>query len=173
MNGTIVVNNSGLRFTSERFEMAGDILAQDDGVVYAIFGEDNLNENMKELKVLGFLYEADSAEELAKVLGIDSDNLVTTIEAWNDGEDEMFGRETSSKLEGKLYAYKYSVGAHYFMGGITINANTEVLDTDGNIIEGLYAAGEVTGGFHGTQRIDGSGTGDAFVFGRIAGNNVG
>ena len=45
-----------------------------------------------------------------------------------------------------------------------------VLDQNEAVIPGLYAAGEVTGGFHGTKRVDGSGTGDAFVFGYVAGN---
>ena len=72
-------------------------------------------------------------------------------------------------MEGTLYGFKYGVGAHYFMGGILIDGQTRVLDEEENPIEGLYAAGEVTGGFHGTQRIDGSGIGDSFTFGRIAG----
>ena len=58
------------------------------------------------------------------------------------------------------------------MGGILINENTQVLDENEQPIENLYAAGEVTGGFHGTQRIDGSGIGDSFVFGRIAGREL-
>lgn len=68
-----------------------------------------------------------------------------------------------------LYAYNFGVGAHYFMGGILIDADTYVMNTDGQPINGLFAAGEVTGGFHGTTRVDGSGTGDAIVFGRISG----
>ena len=55
------------------------------------------------------------------------------------------------------------------MGGLLINENTQVLNEADEPIPGLYAAGEVTGGFHGTTRIDGSGTGDAFVFGHLAG----
>lgn len=55
-------------------------------------------------------------------------------------------------------------------GGILINGQTQVLNTQGNPIAGLYAAGEVTGGFHGTYRVDGCGTADAFVFGRLAGS---
>ena len=58
------------------------------------------------------------------------------------------------------------------MGGILIDETTRVLDENEQPIEGLYAAGEVTGGFHGTQRVDGSGTGDAIVFGMIAGHTV-
>ena len=56
------------------------------------------------------------------------------------------------------------------MGGQLINPQTQVLDTEGNPIPGLYAAGEVTGGLRGTQRVDGTGLGDSFTFGRIAGN---
>ena len=55
------------------------------------------------------------------------------------------------------------------MGGLVIDTKTRVIDIYGNVIPGLYAAGEVTGGFHGTTRVDGSGTGDAFVFGHLAG----
>lgn len=58
------------------------------------------------------------------------------------------------------------------MGGILINEDTQVLDENEEPIENLYAAGEVTGGFHGTQRIDGSGIGDSFVFGRISGKKL-
>jgi succinate dehydrogenase/fumarate reductase flavoprotein subunit len=65
-----------------------------------------------------------------------------------------------------------SPGIHYFMGGILINDQTQVVKEDGSVIDGLYAAGEVTGGFHGTFRVDGSGLGDSFVFGRIAGRET-
>ena len=68
-----------------------------------------------------------------------------------------------------LYAYNFGVGAHCFMGGILTDTDTHVMNTDSQPINGLFAAGEVTGGFHGTTRVDGSGTGDAIVFGRIAG----
>ncbi|MBQ7486629.1 MAG: FAD-binding protein, partial [Clostridia bacterium] len=75
-----------------------------------------------------------------------------------------------TEISGKLYGYQSGVGAHYFMGGLLINEQTQVMNTEGSPIPGLYAAGEVTGGFHGRQRVDGSGLGDSFVFGRIAGN---
>ncbi len=60
---------------------------------------------------------------------------------------------------------------HHTMGGIKVNANTEVLDEAGNVIPGFYAAGEATGGLHGGNRLGGNAVADAFVFGRIAGNN--
>jgi flavocytochrome c len=177
LNGTIYVNNAGERFVAEAFEIPDAILEQENGEVYAVFTEENLNDTMKELMDIGYVVSGDSAEELAEQLGIDADGLNAAIDTWNadaasTGTDSVFGREEITPLEGTLYGYKFGVGAHYFMGGILIDEDTHVLNTDGNVIEGLYAAGEVTGGFHGTQRVDGSGTGDSIVFGRIAGHSA-
>ena len=55
------------------------------------------------------------------------------------------------------------------MGGLKINTSTEVLDTNGNVIPGLFAAGEVTGGVHGANRLGGTAVTDIIVYGRIAG----
>jgi flavocytochrome c len=177
LNGTIYVNNAGERFAAESFEIPDAILAQDNGEVYAVFTEENLNDTMRELMNIGYVVSADSAEDLASQLGIDAAGLAAAIETWNadaaaTGTDSAFGRENITPLEGTLYGYKFGVGAHYFMGGILIDENTHVLNTDGNVIDGLYAAGEVTGGFHGSQRVDGSGTGDSIVFGMVAGHSA-
>lgn len=115
--------------------------------------------------------------ELAANLGLPEDALTATIEQWNTdcgkGTDSQFSRtDNLNPLTGKLYGYRFGAGAHYFMGGILINENTQVMNTEGSPIAGLYAAGEVTGGFHGTFRVDGCGTADAFVFGRIAGETA-
>ncbi len=172
----VVVNESGERFTAEGFEIGDAILSQPEGVAYMIFDENALNDDLKQMLSSGFVQEASDAQELAEKLGIDGDTLQKTVDAYNedvsDGTDDQFGKKDAATLEGKLYGFKYGVGAHYFMGGILINENTQVLDEDENPIEGLYAAGEVTGGFHGTQRIDGSGIGDSFTFGRIAGKTM-
>ena len=61
---------------------------------------------------------------------------------------------------------------HHTMGGLVINTNAEVLDTNGNAIAGLFAAGEVTGGIHGTNRLGSDAIADIAVFGRIAGQNA-
>ena len=74
--------------------------------------------------------------------------------------------------EGPWYACKKVATVHHTMGGLKINTNTEVIDTNGNVIPGLYAAGEVTGGIHGSNRIGGNAVADIFVFGRIAGNTA-
>ena len=58
------------------------------------------------------------------------------------------------------------------MGGLVINTNAEVLDTNGNAIAGLFAAGEVTGGIHGTNRLGSDAIADIAVFGRIASQNA-
>ena len=58
------------------------------------------------------------------------------------------------------------------MGGVQINTNTEVLDTSGNVIEGLYAAGEVTGGIHGANRLGGNAIVDTVVYGKTAGEQA-
>ena len=63
-------------------------------------------------------------------------------------------------------------GRHHTMGGLKINTNTEVLDASGNAIPGLYAAGEVTGGVHGANRLGGNAVADIIVFGRIAGQQA-
>lgn len=170
----LYVNNSAERFAAEGFEIPDAILAQDKGEVYCVFDESGMNDTMQTLLKNGIIFEAENAEQLAEQLGIDGKKLAETIDAFNedikDGKDDAFGREQNlNPVEGTLYGYRFGVGAHYFMGGILINENTEVLDTEGNVIEGLYAAGEVTGGFHGTFRVDGSGLGDSFTFGRIAG----
>jgi fumarate reductase flavoprotein subunit len=58
------------------------------------------------------------------------------------------------------------------MGGVEINTDTEVLDADGNVIPGLYAAGESTGGIHGNNRLGGNAYPDIMTFGRLAGQNA-
>ncbi len=58
------------------------------------------------------------------------------------------------------------------MGGLVINTDTQVLDTDNNVIDGLFAAGEVTGGVHGANRLGGNAVADFVVFGRIAGTQA-
>ena len=125
----------------------------------------------------GLIVSASTPEELAEKLGISAEGLSASIAKWNEdaatgGVDTVYGREKLQPIDGTLYGYQVGVGAHYFMGGLLINEKTQVLNTEGTPIEGLYAAGEVTGGFHGRQRVDGSGLGDSFVFGRIAGNEI-
>lgn len=172
----VIVNRDAQRFTAEGFEIGNAILAQPEGAAYMIFREDQISEPMQNIINAGYVASADTAKELAEALGLDGDALQATVDAYNadvaDGTDDAFGKKDPLPLEGKLYGFKYGVGAHYFMGGILIDEFTHVLDNEENPIPGLYAAGECTGGFHGSQRIDGSGIGDSFTFGRIAGRSI-
>ena len=172
----VIVNDNAERFTAEGFEIGDAILSQPEGNAYMIFREDQISEPMQNIINGGYVASADTAAELGEALGLDGEALQAAVDAYNedvaDGTDDAFGKENPLPLEGTLYGFKYGVGAHYFMGGILINDKTQVLDEDENPIDGLYAAGEVTGGFHGTQRIDGSGIGDSFTFGRIAGREL-
>jgi len=172
----VIVNDNAERFTAEGFEIGDAILEQPDGNAYMIFREDQISEDMQNIINAGYVASAETAAELGEALGLDGEALQASVDAYNedvaDGTDDAFGKQDPLPLEGTLYGFKYGVGAHYFMGGILIDEHTRVLDEDENPIEGLYAAGEVTGGFHGTQRIDGSGIGDSFTFGRIAGREI-
>ena len=70
------------------------------------------------------------------------------------------------------YAVKVAPGVHHTMGGVEINTSAQVISTQGEAIPGLFAAGEITGGVHGGNRIGGNAVADIVVFGRIAGNSA-
>ena len=97
-----------------------------------------------------------------------------------EGQEDEFGRtlftDNAQKNNGiddaPFYAAARVPTVHHTMGGVKINLNTEVIDTEGNVIPGLYAAGEVTGGIHGSNRLGGNALTDTVVFGRTAGANA-
>ena len=80
---------------------------------------------------------------------------------------------TSDLSKTPYYAVQIAPGIHHTMGGVEVNTKYEVLDKDGNVIPGLYAAGEVTGGIHGANRLGGNAVTDIVVFGRNAAKNAG
>lgn len=90
------------------------------------------------------------------------------------GEDPAFGKTSFAfKVEkGPFFATPRKPALHHTMGGLTIDTDAHVLDTEGNVITGLYAAGEVTGGIHGGNRLGGNAVADCLTFGRIAGSNA-
>ena len=91
-----------------------------------------------------------------------------------DKEDPVFGRTLFDRpIEvGPFYATPRAPSIHHTMGGLLINPQAQVMAQDGTAIEGLYAAGEVTGGIHGSNRLGGNATADVLTYGRIAGNSV-
>ncbi len=194
VDSIIFVNAEGNRFTAEdgrRDDICQAALAQTDSMFYAIESWDgNDGETLDTLVTNNFvtyteeieqgnMFIADTLEELAEQLGMDPDNLVAAVEAYNASVDagateDEFGRTTFiNKLEtGPYIAVPRKPAAHHTMGGVEINEEAEVLNTDGEVIEGLFAAGEVTGGIHGGNRVGGNAIVDTVVFGKIAGENA-
>lgn len=124
----------------------------------------------------GYVKKANTLEELAKEIGVPKENLEATIKTWNEAiknkKDTEFGRTTAMEYDlskGPFYAITIAPGVHYTMGGVKINAKTEVLNKENQPILGLYAAGEVTGGLHGQNRIGGNSVAEIIIFGRQAG----
>ncbi|MGI5172802.1 flavocytochrome c [Treponema sp. OMZ 840] len=186
--GLIYVNKDGKRFVNEvgmRDARAEGILAQ-GGVAYAIYNQEvadrlHLEEKFKDeyAKTLadGVFFKANTLEEVAKRFDINAENLVKTMDAYNKGistNTDEFGRTTSmvTMKTGPWFILKGVVSVHHTMGGIEINEKAQVLDVNGNIIPGLYAAGEITGGIHGNNRVGTCAISDIVVFGRIAGSNA-
>ena len=128
------------------------------------------------------MYEADSIEGLAAAIGVPAENLVKTVADYNAaveaGVPDEFGREynvsntynlATNKIEGeKFYAIRLHALCVMTLGGVTANENMQVLDENGNVIPGLYAAGEVVGGIWGKFVSGGTGVMGPIVFGRIA-----
>ncbi len=187
---SIIVNLEGERFVSEldtRDVMSEAILNQTGQVCYEVIDstaweKDKIEEHhggeVEYMYAMNELVKADTLEEAAEFFGIDAEALVETVEKYNSyvdsGVDEDFGR---GSLNGKIetapfYIVVATPAVHHTMGGVQINTDAEVIDTDGNVIDGLYAAGEVTGGIHGTNRLGSCAIADITVFGRIAGANA-
>ena len=185
--GGILVNAEGKRFCNDlatRDAVSNAELEQPGAYAYIIFDQrivDDLKSCQKYIKN-GLTVSADNYEDLAKAMGLEGDaiqNFVDTMDTWNAavaaGEDKEFGRSNGMDADlstAPYYAIKIAPGIHHTMGGLKINTDAEVLDTQGNVIPGLYAAGETTGGVHGGNRIGGNAVCDFVVFGRIAGNNA-
>ena len=184
-----LVNKEGERFMAEdgrRDTMTAALLAQTDAYAYVITGYDENHKDfitsinywgdvIDELVETGRVFRADTIEELAEQIGIDPAVLKETHDKFNAAVesvvDEEFGRTLfGSKIEtGPFFASPRVPTVHHTMGGIEINLSGEVFNKDGEVIEGLYAAGEVTGGIHGKSRLGGNALVDIHVFGRTAG----
>lgn len=107
-------------------------------------------------------------------------SLAATISNYNtyvvNGSDPEFGRKASEMpralSEGPYFAVEVGPAIHHTMGGIKINTQAEVLNSKNQVIPGLYAAGEVTGGVHGGNRLGGNAVADICVFGKIAADSA-
>lgn len=182
-DGAILVNSNGQRFTDEvgtRDAVSAAEIKQPGSFAYLIVDQamvDASNVIQGYIKK-GYTTQGESYATLAEALQIDPTAFETTMNEWNAAveakTDSQFGRTSfASPLNtAPYYAIKVTPGVHHTMGGLKINSEAEVLTADGNKIPGLFAAGEVTGGVHGANRLGGNAVADFVVFGRIAGKQA-
>lgn len=190
VGGALLVNKEGKRFVEElgtRREISMAIKAQTDYVGYVLWDETSnektgtMKSNPEEAKSLfdrGLMVKADTLEELADHFGIDKDALLETVKTFNENSAKKEDPEFNLRMLGwqvkdaPFYMMKAAPAVHHTMGGLKINTDAQVLNKDGEWIDGLYAAGEVTGGIHGSNRLGSVAMADITVFGRIAGENA-
>ena len=190
----IFVNKSGLRYGDEggrRDDMTRDLFAQEDALMWIVMDSDtyptgdelnNFGETANQLVEAGRAVKADTLEELAEKMGVPAENLIATITEYNrhciggdlEGQPDEFGRTLFGPAidNGPFYAGARVPTVHHTMGGVRIDTECHVYTENGEIIENLYAAGEVTGGIHGANRLGGNALADTIVFGRIAGESA-
>jgi fumarate reductase flavoprotein subunit len=196
----IFINLEGNRFVNEggrRDDMTLALFEQPETKMYIVMDSDtypegneknNFGESIADLVASGRALKADSLEELATLMNVPVENLMASVEDYNrycqggdmEGQTDSFGRTLFTDTAGvnngiddaPYYAAVRVPTVHHTMGGVQINEHAQVIDTNGAIISGLFAAGEVTGGIHGTNRLGGNALTDTVTFGRIAGTSA-
>lgn len=182
-SGAILVNSEGKRFYNEmgtRDKVSEAELKQPGGFAWVVFDQKvyDANKAVAKYEKADLVKKGASTAELAAAIAVDPATLQTQVEAYNaitsTGAVDEFGRTEGciAFTEGNMYAIKVAPGIHHEMGGIKINTKNEALDASGKPIPGLYAAGEVTGGVHGDNRIGGNAVCDITVFGKNVGEVV-
>lgn len=191
VGGSILVNQEGKRFVEElerRDVISMAIKNQTGNAAYQFCDEAQVKlsgvaehhaDEMNYLFNNKLLVKANTIKEAADFFGIDAAELEKTVEKYNqyakNGKDLEFnkrGKLTPFEAKGPFYIMKAVPAVHHTMGGVKIDENARVINTKGEIIKGLYGAGEVTGDIHGTNRLGSDAIADITVFGRIAGQNV-
>lgn len=190
VGGALLVNKEGKRFVEElatRREISLAIKAQTDSVGYLMWDEVSSEktgtivshaDEAKSLYDRGLLVKANTIEELADHFSLDKDQLKKTVEEFNKNSKEKKDPEFNLRMLGwtiekaPFYMLKALPAVHHTMGGLEINTKAQVINKDGKPIEGLFAAGEVTGGIHGKNRLGSVALADITVFGRIAGEQA-
>lgn len=190
VGGALLVNKEGNRFVEElgtRREISLAIKDQTDHVGYLLWDEKSNEttgtmasnpEEAEEQFEKGNLVKADTIEELAEHFDLDKDQLLKTVETFNENSKKEEDPDFNLRMlgwtveEGPFYMLKAAPAVHHTMGGLKINTEAEVLTKDDQVIDGLYAAGEVTGGIHGSNRLGSAAIADITVYGRIAGKNA-
>ena len=179
-DGAVLINEEGQRFIDEvgtRDVVSAAEIAQTGSYSWLVVDQAMADASsvIQGYIKKGYTVTGATYEELGKAMGVDAAAFAETMEKWNGyveaKNDPDFGRTSFANPlnTAPYYAVKVTAGVHHTMGGLKINANTEVLNEKGEVIPGLFAAGEVTGGVHGANRLGGNAVADFTVFGRIAG----
>ena len=189
--GAIIINAEAKRFVNESisYKLIGTkALEQSDGITYQIWDQAIMKESVPgdalydfdKLLDLGLIEQANSLSELAQKIDVPEKALLETIQTYNSdvskGVDQQFGRSTlthnfgnpTTISEGPFYGMRTTVAMLATYAGIAVDEQARVLNPYNEPIEGLYAAGELVGGFHGAGYMTGSSLGKAAIFGRIA-----
>ena len=179
-DGAVLINAEGKRFIDEvgtRDVVSAAEIAQTGSYSWLVVDQAMVDASsvIQGYIKKGYTVTGATYEELGEAMGVDAAAFAETMEKWNGyveaKNDPDFGRTSFANPlnTAPYYAVKVTAGVHHTMGGLKINANTEVLNEKGEVIPGLFAAGEVTGGVHGANRLGGNAVADFTVFGRIAG----
>ena len=182
-DGAILVNQEGQRFFDEvstRDKVSAAEFEQTGGYAWLIVDSrmSDASNVIQGYISKGYAVSGETYEELAEAIGAPADVFAATMADWNAKveakEDADFGRVSFANPldQAPFYAIKVQPGIHHTMGGIKIDSAAQVIDTEGNVIAGLFAAGEVTGGVHGNNRLGGNAVADFTIFGRIAGQSA-
>ncbi|MDO5532410.1 flavocytochrome c [Sutterella sp.] len=186
---TPYVNKLGLRFADEtgrRDDISHGILAQPGKVAFSIYDQRTVDskkvraEHIERAITHGYAYRADTLADLAKMAGIDARGLEQSIKTMNEAAKLQSDKSLSvpkavigwTVEQAPFYCVPITVTIHHTMGGLKIDEKTRVLDQNGAPIPGLFAAGEITGGIHGGNRLGRNALTDLLVFGHIAGEEV-
>ena len=186
-DGAIMLNQEGKRFVEElqRRDVLSEAILNQTGQYCWVLWNDKIGSISNTVKAHANEYEAftkqgimttcDNLKCIADFTKIPFDQLQKTVKRVSDmagkGNDKDFNHRAGlmDMQQGKYYVIKAVPSTHHTMGGVRINEKAEALTAEGKVIPGLWAAGEVTGVTHGTNRLGGNAYTDIIVFGRIAG----
>ena len=184
-NGAILVNKAGRRFVNEmetRDIVSAAVLKNPGKSAYLLFDQ-SVRDSLKAVETYAnqnLLSKGANLVELSRAIAVDAVALEYTVDQYNKAvqakKDPDFGRNPES-MERTLsnppfYAIEIEPAIHHTMGGLKINTKAQVLNKLGLPIPGLFAAGEVTGGIHGGQRLGGNAVADICIFGKIAADSA-
>jgi fumarate reductase flavoprotein subunit len=186
--GMVYINKEGKRYVSEleRRDVCSRAAINTGGrPTFSIFNEKMIplmgtKEEVEKGMAKGRFLTANTITDLAKKMDVPGNQLEATLNKHNqylaDKKDPEFNKPITEKMVpligGPFYAVAQWPAVHHTMGGLRINESAQVIDIWGKPIPRLYAAGEITGGVHGSNRLGSNATPDCIVFGRIAGTNA-